>query len=232
MKFPNGTAQDRRRRRTIERPSEAATGSSRRIVNRVRRCSPVIKWVAGVTAGPGEAGWNPVDVHTRRTSCHSPLDPIEGDAPGEGTFFPRRSCRNSYRHRDGPRGLSGAGTLASAGASRPSSGRGSCGCRRPGPHGPARARGRCAARPGTPPARSPICLPRSRVPTSGPGIGRASGSCAHPVDLGGYSGNGAGFSIVDQPTRSPANLTVPRFPEGPWQSVGGRGWSTAPSADR
>ena len=83
---------NQRRRRTVERPSEAATGSSRRIVNRVRRDpagSPVKEWIAGVTAGPGEAGWNPVDAHTRRISCRSPYDPIEGDAPGEGTFpFP------------------------------------------------------------------------------------------------------------------------------------------------
>jgi hypothetical protein len=47
-------------------------------------CSPVKEWVAGVTAEPGEAGWNPVDAHTRRTSCRSPFDPIEGDAPRRG----------------------------------------------------------------------------------------------------------------------------------------------------
>ena len=48
IKSRNGTAQDRRRRRTIERPIEAATGSSRRIVNRVRRDpagSPVMERV-------------------------------------------------------------------------------------------------------------------------------------------------------------------------------------------
>jgi hypothetical protein len=40
-------------------------------------------------AGPGEAGWNPVDADTRRPSCRIPFDPIEGDASGEGTFsFP------------------------------------------------------------------------------------------------------------------------------------------------
>jgi hypothetical protein len=40
---------DWHRRCTVERPSEAATGSSRRIVNRVRRDpagSPVKEWVA------------------------------------------------------------------------------------------------------------------------------------------------------------------------------------------
>ena len=83
----NMTAQDRCRRCTVERPSEAATGSSRRIVNRVRRCSPVKEWIAGVTAGPGEAGWNPVDAHTRRPSWRSPFDPIEGDAPRRGDLL-------------------------------------------------------------------------------------------------------------------------------------------------
>ena len=83
---------DWRRHRTGERPSEAATGSSRWIVNRVRRDpagSPVIERVARTIAGPGEAGWNPVDAHTRRTSCRSPFDPIEGDAPRRGDLpFP------------------------------------------------------------------------------------------------------------------------------------------------
>src|SRR4051794_25362492 len=88
-KFRNGTARDWRQRCTVERSSEAATGSPTSDVNRVRRDpagSPVKEWVAGVTAGPGEAGWNPVDAHIHRTSCRSPFDPIEGDAPGEGTF--------------------------------------------------------------------------------------------------------------------------------------------------
>ena len=81
---------NQRRRRTVERPSEAATGSSRRIVNRVRRDpagSPVKERVADIGAGPGEAGWNPVDAHTRRTSCRSPFDPIEGDAPRRGDLL-------------------------------------------------------------------------------------------------------------------------------------------------
>jgi len=92
IKSRNGTARDRRRRRTGERPSEAATGSPRSIVNRVRRDpagSPVIGWVARAIAGPGEGGWNPVDAHTRRTSCRSPFDPIEGDASRRGDLpFP------------------------------------------------------------------------------------------------------------------------------------------------
>jgi hypothetical protein len=79
---------DWHRRCTVERPSEAATGSSRRIVNRVRRCSPVIERGARAIAGPGEAGWNPVDAHTRRTSCRSPFDPIEGDARPARAFLP------------------------------------------------------------------------------------------------------------------------------------------------
>ena len=90
VKFQNGTTQNRRRRCTVERPSEAATGSSRRIVNRVRRDpagSPVKEWIAGVTAGPGEAGWNLVDAHTRRPSCRSPFDPIEGDALRRGDLL-------------------------------------------------------------------------------------------------------------------------------------------------
>ena len=59
-------------------------------VNRVRRDpagSPVEEWVADIDAGPGEAGWNPVDAHIRRPSCRSPFDPIEGDAPRRGAFF-------------------------------------------------------------------------------------------------------------------------------------------------
>jgi hypothetical protein len=72
--------------------------------------SPVKERVAGVTAGPGEAGWNPVDAHTRGTSCRSPFDPIEGDAPRRGDLpFPRRPCRNSWYHRRAPRGLGRAG---------------------------------------------------------------------------------------------------------------------------
>ena len=81
---------DWRRHRTGERPSEAATGSSRWIVNRVRRDpagSPAIEQAARVGAGPGEAGWNPVDAHIRRTSCRSPFDPIEGDAPRRGDLL-------------------------------------------------------------------------------------------------------------------------------------------------
>ena len=81
---------DWHRCRPVERPSEVATSSSRRIVNRVRRDpagSPVKEWIAGVTAGPGEAGWNPVDAHIRRPSCRSPFDPIEGDAPRRGDLL-------------------------------------------------------------------------------------------------------------------------------------------------
>jgi hypothetical protein len=98
----NRTAQDQRRRRTVERPSEAATGSSRRIVNRVRRCSPVKEWIAGVTAGPGEAGWNPVDAHTRRPSWRSPFDPIEGDAPRRGDHQPESPFRKAERPHSTP----------------------------------------------------------------------------------------------------------------------------------
>jgi hypothetical protein len=84
---------DWRRHRTGERPSEAATGSSRWIVNRVRRDpagSPVIERVARTIAGPGEVGWNPVDAHTRQEHpADPPSIPSKGMPPGEGTFpFP------------------------------------------------------------------------------------------------------------------------------------------------
>jgi hypothetical protein len=50
---------------------------------------PVIEPIADIGVGPGEAGWNPVDAHTRGTSCRSPFDPIEGDAPRRGNLpFP------------------------------------------------------------------------------------------------------------------------------------------------
>jgi hypothetical protein len=111
-----GTAQDRRQRQTVERPSEAATGSSRRIVNRVRRDpagSPVKEWIAGVTAGPGEAGWNPVDAHTRKTILPIPLrSHRRGCPPARGPSLSRRPCRNPCRFRDEPRGLSGASRVA------------------------------------------------------------------------------------------------------------------------
>ena len=92
-KFRNGTAQDRHRRCTVERPSEAATSSSTSVVNRVRRDpagSPVKEWVTCITAGPGEAGWNPVDAHTRQKPPADPSSiPSKGMPPGEGTFpFP------------------------------------------------------------------------------------------------------------------------------------------------
>ena len=43
--------------------------------------------MTGIMAGPGEAGWNPVDAHTRRPSWRSPFDPIEGDAPRRGELL-------------------------------------------------------------------------------------------------------------------------------------------------
>src|SRR4051794_23175139 len=89
----------------VERPSEAATGSPTLDVNRVRRDpagSPVKEWVAGVTAGPGEAGWNPVDAHTRQKHPAAPPSiPSKGIPPGEGTFLLRRLCRNSCHNRGG-----------------------------------------------------------------------------------------------------------------------------------
>lgn len=52
-------------------------------------CSPANAWVTCAIAGPGEAGWNPVDAHARRPSCRSPFDPIEGDASRRGNLrFP------------------------------------------------------------------------------------------------------------------------------------------------
>jgi hypothetical protein len=87
VKFQNGTTQNRRRRCTVERPSEAATGSSRRTSTGFAGTRLAARSRSGSLASrPGEAGWNPADARIRRTSCRSLFDPIEGDAPGEGTF--------------------------------------------------------------------------------------------------------------------------------------------------
>ena len=88
-----GAAYGRRRHPAGERPSEAATGSSRRIVNRVRRCSPVIERIADAIAGPGEAGWNPVDAHTRKTILPIALRSHRRGCP------PARGPSPSQRHR-------------------------------------------------------------------------------------------------------------------------------------
>jgi len=80
---------DAKRRLSGEAAIERPTSSSAVAVKRHRRCKPAAVSPGARGAEPAEGGRNPVDAHIRGTSCRSPFDPIEGDAPGEGTFpFP------------------------------------------------------------------------------------------------------------------------------------------------
>jgi len=78
-------------------PAEAATGSLRRSSTGFTgtRLQPGQELGVNAIAGPGEAGWNPVDAHTRKTILPIPFDPIEGDASRRGDLpFSRQPCRN------------------------------------------------------------------------------------------------------------------------------------------
>jgi hypothetical protein len=81
---------NQRRRRTVERPSEAATGSSRRIVNRVRRDPAAARSRSGsLVSRPDRAkpGGTLLTPTPARTSCRSPFDLIEGDASRRGDLL-------------------------------------------------------------------------------------------------------------------------------------------------
>jgi hypothetical protein len=87
----NGTAQDRRRRRTVERPSEAATGSSRRIVNRVRRDPAAARSRSDVSESrPGRAkpgGTLLTPTPAEHPCCSLGCPATKRCPPGEGFSF-------------------------------------------------------------------------------------------------------------------------------------------------